>query len=45
MTELQPIVIPDDTCWRTGQADRLAVIVDAADRYRTERARRTLRHR
>ncbi|EAR49532.1 Phospholipase D/Transphosphatidylase [Oceanicola granulosus HTCC2516] len=28
-----PILVPGDTCWRIAQADKLAVIVDAADYF------------
>jgi len=32
------ILIPGDTCWRIAHANRLSVIVDAADYYRAARA-------
>ncbi|MES2844737.1 MAG: phospholipase D-like domain-containing protein [Pseudomonadota bacterium] len=36
-TAATPILRPGDTCWRIERADRLAVIVDAADYFRTIR--------
>jgi phospholipase D1/2 len=36
--EQSPILRPGDTCWRIEKADRLAVIVDAADYFATIRS-------
>lgn len=36
--ESQPLLRPGETCWRVARADRLAVIVDAADYFATVRA-------
>ncbi len=33
-----PILVPGETCWRLARADRLSVIVDAADYFRHLRA-------
>ena len=34
----KPVLVPDETCWKIAQADRLAVIVDAADYFRHAKA-------
>jgi phospholipase D1/2 len=36
MTE--PLLVPGRTCWRIERADRLALIVDAADYFRLAKA-------
>ncbi|WP_020107015.1 phospholipase D-like domain-containing protein [Nocardia sp. 348MFTsu5.1] len=38
MSGLGPVLVPDETCWKIAQADRLAVIVDAADYFRHAKA-------
>jgi len=30
----KPVLVPDDTCWKIAEADRLAVIIDAAEYFR-----------
>lgn len=38
MTERDRLLIPDETCWRIERANRLALIVDAADYFRFAKA-------
>ena len=34
MSSDEPVLVPDDTCWKIAEADRLAVIIDAAEYFR-----------
>ncbi|MBM7365519.1 phospholipase D-like domain-containing protein [Gordonia hydrophobica] len=38
MENVREIVVAGDTCWRTGHADRLSVIIDADDYFRHAKA-------
>jgi phosphatidylserine/phosphatidylglycerophosphate/cardiolipin synthase-like enzyme len=38
MTEHKPLLVPGQTCWRIEKANRLALIVDAADYFRLVKA-------
>lgn len=38
MSNQKPVLVPDATCWKIAEADRLAVIIDAADYFRHAKA-------
>ncbi|PYE17896.1 phosphatidylserine/phosphatidylglycerophosphate/cardiolipin synthase-like enzyme [Williamsia limnetica] len=38
MSDERPVLVPGETCWQIAEADRLSVIVDAADYFRHAKA-------